>query len=380
MEGSQVIFPPGNWIDQASAQGVSIEELGTLDQTLEAGHYLEENTISRVEKPVECLASNSNTVLDSIAPQIVSTTNPSQVLSANQLSSTLLQAALFRAVATGNIGSLKLMISAAKELQLLGKTGNLQSLSKIVNYDQRTLLHLAAAEGHLDVVSFLLENRADPYAKDRWGATPIDDAWENGHIKVVETLESFLEREGDSESGMTEEWRQRKNQYRSDKGYDIPLNTGHRPLGAFPSFSLTNDVACNALRRVVSSPVKEEADAGLEQRDRSASCQEDESFTFLGDRFLTIDSPVVDRENDSEWDSAERLVEGSSSERCVSDNGREQEEEEEEEEENQLMEVAQEELDRAYRSEKDKIFQKYRKIIEEKIGSVPRRLRLLSLI
>lgn len=56
------------------------------------------------------------------------------------------------------------------------------------DYDRRTPLHLAATEGHADVVALLIENGAHVDSEDRWGSTPLDDAKKNGHEKVVEAL------------------------------------------------------------------------------------------------------------------------------------------------------------------------------------------------
>ena len=53
------------------------------------------------------------------------------------------------------------------------------------DYDQRTPMHLAAAEGHAEVVEFLLEHGVRP-APDRWGGLPVSDALENGHTDVAE--------------------------------------------------------------------------------------------------------------------------------------------------------------------------------------------------
>ncbi|EKX35587.1 hypothetical protein GUITHDRAFT_60413, partial [Guillardia theta CCMP2712] len=44
------------------------------------------------------------------------------------------------------------------------------------NYDLRTALHLAACEGHEDVVKYLLSKSADVNCRDRLGRTPLCDA------------------------------------------------------------------------------------------------------------------------------------------------------------------------------------------------------------
>jgi len=43
------------------------------------------------------------------------------------------------------------------------------------DYDRRTCVHLAAAEGHEEILSFLLENGASSHPKDRWGNTPLHE-------------------------------------------------------------------------------------------------------------------------------------------------------------------------------------------------------------
>ena len=63
--------------------------------------------------------------------------------------------------------------------------GDMQELSRLlavgvdinsVDYDKRSALHLAAAEGQVQVVGFLLSNHADSSLRDRWGDLPIDAA------------------------------------------------------------------------------------------------------------------------------------------------------------------------------------------------------------
>ncbi|XP_061579828.1 glutaminase kidney isoform, mitochondrial isoform X2 [Cololabis saira] len=62
------------------------------------------------------------------------------------------------------------------------------------DYDSRTALHVAAAEGHIEVVRFLLEAcKVNPIPKDRWGNTPMDEAMHFGHHDVVTLLQHWLE-------------------------------------------------------------------------------------------------------------------------------------------------------------------------------------------
>uniref|UniRef100_A0A8C8DV74 glutaminase n=1 Tax=Oryzias sinensis TaxID=183150 RepID=A0A8C8DV74_9TELE len=62
------------------------------------------------------------------------------------------------------------------------------------DYDSRTALHVAAAEGHIEVVRFLLEAcKVNPSPRDRWGKTPMDEAMLFGHHDVVTILQQYQE-------------------------------------------------------------------------------------------------------------------------------------------------------------------------------------------
>jgi len=59
----------------------------------------------------------------------------------------------------------------------------------LADYDLRSPLHLAAAEGHLDVVRYFIAQQAELNPLDRWGNTPLADAVRHGRDVVVEALE-----------------------------------------------------------------------------------------------------------------------------------------------------------------------------------------------
>ena len=71
---------------------------------------------------------------------------------------------------------------------------------KLADYDDRTALHVAAAQGHLDCVKFLVEVAGDDMMRDRWGFTAQDEAQRFGHDKVVDYLNSHLPNVTEDES------------------------------------------------------------------------------------------------------------------------------------------------------------------------------------
>ncbi|EKX34969.1 hypothetical protein GUITHDRAFT_44781, partial [Guillardia theta CCMP2712] len=74
----------------------------------------------------------------------------------------------------------------------LGKVRSLCSSGDVTVLDRdganRTALHVAASEGHQEMVRFLLEMRADPNQKDNYDNTPVNDAVRNKHDEVVRVM------------------------------------------------------------------------------------------------------------------------------------------------------------------------------------------------
>lgn len=53
------------------------------------------------------------------------------------------------------------------------------------DYDKRTPMHLAAINGYIEIVEYLVEQGYDVNPKDRWGSTPLNDATDD---EVIEYL------------------------------------------------------------------------------------------------------------------------------------------------------------------------------------------------
>lgn len=93
---------------------------------------------------------------------------------------------LIHASATGDIESVRDLVEhGLKKFRKEGESDNAASrrLLSIGDYDKRTCLHLAAAEGHSNVVRILIECGVQTDVQDRWGVTPLHEV--RKHIKQL---------------------------------------------------------------------------------------------------------------------------------------------------------------------------------------------------
>ncbi|KAL4087945.1 hypothetical protein PRIC1_012376 [Phytophthora ramorum] len=77
------------------------------------------------------------------------------------------------------------------------KRGDLDKLKELVpelvrpdmeDYDLRTLLHVASAEGHLQIAKYLVDCGANVNLLDRWGSSPLSDAVDFAHNELAKFL------------------------------------------------------------------------------------------------------------------------------------------------------------------------------------------------
>lgn len=54
--------------------------------------------------------------------------------------------------------------------------------------DRRTAMHIAASEGHMETVKFLVSNGARINRSDRWGGSPLDDAHRHQQGDIIRYL------------------------------------------------------------------------------------------------------------------------------------------------------------------------------------------------
>eukprot|EP01134_Creolimax_fragrantissima_P000549 CFRG0549T1 len=90
---------------------------------------------------------------------------------------------IVRAAATGDIPGIRRLFRRGSQV------------SHLADYDGRTPLHLCCAEGHMNVLKYLLHKSPGmPLSpKDRWGRTPLLEAEANGHTNVAAMLKEAID-------------------------------------------------------------------------------------------------------------------------------------------------------------------------------------------
>ncbi|MBU1618410.1 MAG: glutaminase A [Gammaproteobacteria bacterium] len=93
----------------------------------------------------------------------------------NERESNLIYQAIY-AASIGDVNELKRLVAHEHDLNS-------------ADYDGRTPLHLAAAEGQAEAVGYLLKQKVQHNPLDRWGFTPLDDAIRHKQQAVIQLLD-----------------------------------------------------------------------------------------------------------------------------------------------------------------------------------------------
>lgn len=100
---------------------------------------------------------------------------------------------LCSAVSANDIELLRLYLEAG------GPGGDKAAFASSKEYDSRCPLAVAAGDGNRDAVAVLLDAGANVNLKDRWGATPLDEAVKAGHDDICALLIARGGRLGESD-------------------------------------------------------------------------------------------------------------------------------------------------------------------------------------
>jgi glutaminase len=121
--------------------------------------------------------------------------------------------ALIWAASKGDVGAIQRMV--------LRDSTRKEKLER-PDYDGRTPAHLAAAEGQVEVVRYFIENNVELNAEDRWGGSPLDDAYAQDNKEVIQLLESNGAKRGENRAAL-EAVPMSPSQFEAIDGIDEPI-------------------------------------------------------------------------------------------------------------------------------------------------------------
>ncbi|XP_048575772.1 poly [ADP-ribose] polymerase tankyrase-1 isoform X2 [Nematostella vectensis] len=163
---------------------------------------------------------------------------------------------------------------STQEICEVSSAGNLQMLRHMVHNgacvsyrdaNRRTPLHVSSAEGHLDIVKFLLlQPGIDVNARDKSGKTPLLDAIVNNRHEVVEYLKSHGAVVDETKLVTIATEHARNGDAKSLKR--MLRLSGHLNASDFDGMTLLHVAAAHGRMRVVSMLLKEGADVSLVNR------------------------------------------------------------------------------------------------------------------
>jgi len=101
-------------------------------------------------------------------------------------------------------GGCKMLLAAARgDVNMLNRILKYYSPRLSVDfrdYDRRTALHVAASEGHLEMVKFLIDKKGAAINRsDRWGGSPLDDAHRHRNTEVASYIRARGGRTGSTD-------------------------------------------------------------------------------------------------------------------------------------------------------------------------------------
>lgn len=158
--------------EDVNVNGEVVDEVVELTRSGSAIHQQQRATIPHSSSSFDIDASSTKLRGSGYLASAASLSTPTDVFAAGCI--------LLQLCAIGNLSSVSEYITNQQHV-----------FANIVNfqdYDRRTALHVAASEGHLPVVKYLIGKGAKINRTDRWGGSPLDDSHRHRHTDVAKYL------------------------------------------------------------------------------------------------------------------------------------------------------------------------------------------------